>query len=40
MVRRASSRVSNHEASIPAPPSFETPLRGSSSDNGVAVVQG
>jgi hypothetical protein len=37
MVRRRVSAVSNHEA---RGPSFETPLRGSSSNNGEAVMQG
>jgi len=37
MVRRRVSAVSNHEA---RGSSFETPLRGSSSNNGEAVMQG
>jgi hypothetical protein len=37
MVRRRVSAVSNHEA---RGPSFETPLRGSSSNNGEAVIAG
>jgi len=37
MVRRRVSAVSNHAG---RGPSFETPLRGSSSNNGEAVMQG
>jgi hypothetical protein len=39
MVRRRPCAVANHEATM-GPSSFETPLRGSSSNNGVAVMQG